>query len=223
MPKARVRLETRDAFAAAPLGEYDVIAVTGSLPVYDARFERALRVGGRLFAVVGSAPVMEAILVRRVGRCRMDSRKPVRDRHRPVDQRDRRAEVRVLMVEELTPRQFLERRAQGAHMTLLDVREDWEIDLAPVPSPTVHIPMGQIAERLGELDPNAATVVICRSGGRSAEVARSLEGRGFANGVQSRRRHPGLVPGYRSEDPAVLARCTSRLRRLGDIVIYNTS
>jgi protein-L-isoaspartate(D-aspartate) O-methyltransferase len=63
---ARVDFETRDAFSAAPLGEYDVIAVTGSLPVYDARFERSLRIGGRLFAVVGSAPVMDAILVRRV-------------------------------------------------------------------------------------------------------------------------------------------------------------
>jgi len=66
MPEARVRLETRDAFDAAPLGEYDVIAMTGSLPVYDARFERRLRAGGRLFAVVGSAPVMEAVLIRRV-------------------------------------------------------------------------------------------------------------------------------------------------------------
>jgi protein-L-isoaspartate(D-aspartate) O-methyltransferase len=64
--KAHVRLETRDAFDPAPLGEYDVIAVTGSLPVYDARFERRLRVGGRLFAVVGSAPVMDAVLIRRV-------------------------------------------------------------------------------------------------------------------------------------------------------------
>ena len=61
-----MRFETRDAFGPAPLGEYDVIAVTGSMPVYDARFERALRLGGRLFAVIGSAPVMEAILVRRV-------------------------------------------------------------------------------------------------------------------------------------------------------------
>ena len=66
VPQARVKLETRDAFSGAPLGEYDVIAVTGSLPVYDTRFEQALRVGGRLFAVVGLAPVMDAILVRRV-------------------------------------------------------------------------------------------------------------------------------------------------------------
>jgi protein-L-isoaspartate(D-aspartate) O-methyltransferase len=66
LPAAKVEFETRDAFSAAPLGEYDVIAVTGSLPVYDTRFEKSLRVGGRLFAMVGAAPVMDAILVRRV-------------------------------------------------------------------------------------------------------------------------------------------------------------
>jgi protein-L-isoaspartate(D-aspartate) O-methyltransferase len=66
VPQARVELKTLDAFGSAELGEYDVVALTGSLPVYDARFERALRVGGRLFAIVGEAPVMDAILVRRV-------------------------------------------------------------------------------------------------------------------------------------------------------------
>ena len=83
------------------------------------------------------------------------------------------------MIENLTPRQFLERRSQGTQMTLLDVREDWEIRLAPVPTQHVHIPMGQISERIGELDPGATTVVICRSGGRSAEVAHYLATRGF--------------------------------------------
>jgi len=58
-------LQTRDAFEGE-LGEYDVIAVTGSLPVYDSRFEKSLTIGGRLFAIVGSAPVMDATLVRRV-------------------------------------------------------------------------------------------------------------------------------------------------------------
>lgn len=66
VPEARVELETRDAFHGAALGAYDVIAVTGSLPVYDTRFQEALRVGGRLFAVVGIAPVMDAVLIRRI-------------------------------------------------------------------------------------------------------------------------------------------------------------
>ena len=66
VPAAKVNFQTRDVFDAAPLGQYDVIAVTGSLPIYDTRFERALNVGGRLFVVVGAAPVMDAQLIRRV-------------------------------------------------------------------------------------------------------------------------------------------------------------
>jgi protein-L-isoaspartate(D-aspartate) O-methyltransferase len=44
---------------------FDAIAVTASLPLYDERFARMLKVGGRLFIVVGEAPVMQAQLVRR--------------------------------------------------------------------------------------------------------------------------------------------------------------
>ena len=84
------------------------------------------------------------------------------------------------MIEELTPAQFIARRAAGADMTLLDVREDWEVGLAPVPAALIHIPMGQIPERLDELDPATPTVVVCRSGGRSMEVARYLGAHGFA-------------------------------------------
>lgn len=83
------------------------------------------------------------------------------------------------MVKNLDPTEFLARRSAGASMTLLDVREDWEIGLAPVPTEVVHIPMGEIADRVQELDPDQETVVICRSGGRSAQVAHFLDARGF--------------------------------------------
>jgi rhodanese-related sulfurtransferase len=83
------------------------------------------------------------------------------------------------MVGELTPREFLDRRERGEDMTLLDVREDWELEKAPVPTEVVHIPMGEISDRLSELDPKKETVVICRSGGRSAQVAQYLERQGF--------------------------------------------
>jgi protein-L-isoaspartate(D-aspartate) O-methyltransferase len=63
----RVTVETADAFALVPGAAYDVIAVTGSLPVYDPRFEQALAIGGRMFVVVGRAPVMEARRVTRTG------------------------------------------------------------------------------------------------------------------------------------------------------------
>jgi protein-L-isoaspartate(D-aspartate) O-methyltransferase len=63
-----VQLETRDAAGLDGLTQrFDVIAVTGSLPVYDQRYAERLNVGGRLFVIVGQTPVMEALLVTRVG------------------------------------------------------------------------------------------------------------------------------------------------------------
>lgn len=62
-----VSVEVVDAMQLNEQSAYDVIAVTGSLPVYDERFQQALRTGGRLFVVVGSPPVMEAWRVVRVG------------------------------------------------------------------------------------------------------------------------------------------------------------
>ena len=44
--------------------QYDAIAITASLPIYDDRFQRLLNPGGRLFVVIGSPPVMEACLLR---------------------------------------------------------------------------------------------------------------------------------------------------------------
>jgi protein-L-isoaspartate(D-aspartate) O-methyltransferase len=44
---------------------YDVIVVSGSLPVLPEAFLKQIKVGGRIFAVVGEAPVMEAQLITR--------------------------------------------------------------------------------------------------------------------------------------------------------------
>lgn len=58
-------VEEADAFDWQPAAPgYDVIVITGALPDYDARFEQLLRPSGRLFVVTGSAPVMNAHLVR---------------------------------------------------------------------------------------------------------------------------------------------------------------
>jgi protein-L-isoaspartate(D-aspartate) O-methyltransferase len=44
---------------------YDVIIVAASLPVYDERYQRALKVGGRLFVVLGDKLPMEAVRITR--------------------------------------------------------------------------------------------------------------------------------------------------------------
>jgi rhodanese-related sulfurtransferase len=81
-------------------------------------------------------------------------------------------------IPEITPAEFVERRARGESLTLLDVREDWELAVASVPG-VLHIPMGAVADRIAELDREREVVVMCRSGRRSLEVAKFLQQNGF--------------------------------------------
>ena len=83
-----------------------------------------------------------------------------------------------MSVAEITPTEFVARRQRGESLTLLDVREDWELGVASVPD-VVHIPMGDVADRLGELDRGREVVVLCRSGRRSLQVANFLQQNGF--------------------------------------------
>jgi rhodanese-related sulfurtransferase len=83
-----------------------------------------------------------------------------------------------MAVAEITPTEFVERRSRGESLTLLDVREEWELGVASVPD-VIHIPMGEVADRLGELDRSREVVVLCRSGRRSLQVANFLQQNGF--------------------------------------------
>jgi protein-L-isoaspartate(D-aspartate) O-methyltransferase len=46
---------------------YDAIAVTASLPAVPQNLRQALKIGGRMFVICGKSPVMEALLITRVG------------------------------------------------------------------------------------------------------------------------------------------------------------
>jgi len=62
-----VTLATGDGARGFGTGEYDAIVLTGSTPRLDDAFLRQLKPGGRVFAVVGEAPVMTARILRWVG------------------------------------------------------------------------------------------------------------------------------------------------------------
>ena len=63
----KIKLDTQDGSNLDwTKKRFDVIAVTGSLPIYSEIYAEQLNVGGRLFVIVGEAPVMEALLVTRV-------------------------------------------------------------------------------------------------------------------------------------------------------------
>ena len=63
---------------------------------------------------------------------------------------------------------------------LLDVREPWEVEIAPMPG-AANIPMHEIAARRGELDAARPVVCICHHGVRSMHVALFLQRQGFGD------------------------------------------
>lgn len=68
-----VDLKLMDATKELPQGRFDAIAVTGSIQKFDPRFIKALKIGGRLFVVVGDAPAMDARAIVRTGDSDWDS------------------------------------------------------------------------------------------------------------------------------------------------------
>ena len=81
-------------------------------------------------------------------------------------------------------------------VVLLDVREhdEWSAGHAPG---AVHIPLGELPARLGELDAGSGVVCVCRSGSRSARATTWLRAQGFgavnmSGGMQAWKRagHP---------------------------------
>jgi rhodanese-related sulfurtransferase len=66
---------------------------------------------------------------------------------------------------------------------VLDVREDIEVQTASVKAQGFelrHIPMGQLVQRLGELENQRPVACLCHHGGRSMQVASYLDRSGFA-------------------------------------------
>ena len=82
------------------------------------------------------------------------------------------------MVDEISVERLKALVDAGEAPRVLDVREAHELEISSLPF-ALHIPMGEVPGRMGELDPEAPLIVMCRSGGRSMQVARFLEARGF--------------------------------------------
>jgi glyoxylase-like metal-dependent hydrolase (beta-lactamase superfamily II)/rhodanese-related sulfurtransferase len=83
-------------------------------------------------------------------------------------------------IEDIPPAKLAEmlRRTPAESPYLVDVREPWEFAQARVPG-AVNIPLGQLAARLNELNPEQPVAVICAHGNRSQSGAALLGQRGF--------------------------------------------
>ena len=83
-------------------------------------------------------------------------------------------------MDEISVSEVQQKREQGEDFILLDVREDVELSIARIEG-VLHIPMGQVPEKLDEIGRDKQIVVFCHKGGRSAKVAEFLETQGISN------------------------------------------
>ncbi len=79
---------------------------------------------------------------------------------------------------EITVEELKAKLDRKERFVLLDVREQHEFDLCRI-SGSVLIPLGQVAQRMSELDKSQEIVVHCKMGGRSARAAKLLIDKGY--------------------------------------------
>jgi sulfur-carrier protein adenylyltransferase/sulfurtransferase len=84
-------------------------------------------------------------------------------------------------IPQITPVELKRRLDAGEDVFVLDVREPHEYQIVNIGAPL--IPLGDLPNRLNELDPNREIVIHCKSGGRSQRAAEFLQKSGFQNVV----------------------------------------
>ncbi len=85
---------------------------------------------------------------------------------------------------EISPRELKSRLDSGEKLVILDVREPHELKICSLVN-TVHIPMGELPDRLAELDKYKGEdiIVYCRSGGRSGRCVEYMRLHGFDRAI----------------------------------------
>jgi sulfur-carrier protein adenylyltransferase/sulfurtransferase len=83
----------------------------------------------------------------------------------------------VTNIPEITPRDLKSRLDKGDDLYILDVREPHEYDIGNLNGHL--IPLGELPQRVNELDSSREIVAHCRSGKRSAEAVEFLQKAGF--------------------------------------------
>lgn len=81
---------------------------------------------------------------------------------------------------------------------LVDVRETNEYEYCNIAG-SLLIPMGEILNRIDEVDRNKEVIIHCKSGGRSGSIVNALMARGFNNVVNLR---GGIIAWAKEIDPS---------------------
>ncbi len=90
-------------------------------------------------------------------------------------------EVDVSSQFEITPAEVAALLDQPDRPFILDVRNEYEAEIASLPVTDKLIPVDELPGRIHELDPSVPMIVYCRSGGRSGRAVDMLRAAGFTN------------------------------------------
>ncbi len=82
------------------------------------------------------------------------------------------------MMKQIAMKELVEKVKSKENLHIIDVREDDEVAQGKIPG-AKHIPLGEIPERLNEIDKSNHYYMVCRSGGRSGKASEFLENQGF--------------------------------------------
>ncbi|MFO0907247.1 MAG: rhodanese-like domain-containing protein [Isosphaeraceae bacterium] len=104
-----------------------------------------------------------------------------------------------LAIDSITPEELNALLRRGQAPVILDVRNLDEVAICRLPGSKV-IPLAELPDRLGELDPTAPMVVHCKSGGRSQRAIAFLEQQGFA---RLKNLSGGILAWIRDVDPSL--------------------
>jgi adenylyltransferase/sulfurtransferase len=125
--------------------------------------------------------VSEKIKVSKEGSCPICGKHPSIFEVEAFDYEDfcgLKEEESELLVEGIEPEELAARLERGEELTLVDVREPHERAIIRFPNAIV-IPIGQLARRQKELNPDIDTIFICREGKRSILAINTLREAGY--------------------------------------------
>ncbi|WP_257351551.1 rhodanese-like domain-containing protein [Pseudalkalibacillus decolorationis] len=81
-------------------------------------------------------------------------------------------------VQTITPSEVEKLLKEGKTISIIDVREDEEVESGIIPA-AHHIRLMEIPERLNEIEKETEHIIVCRSGRRSENACLYLEDQGY--------------------------------------------
>lgn len=105
------------------------------------------------------------------------------------------------MVEEISATDLKRRIDAGEDIQLIDVRQPEEWAFSKIEGAKL-IPLGEIMNRMGEIDENRETVIHCKAGSRSAQAVQALQRAGFKGQLKNLK--GGIIAWSNEVDPSVL-------------------